>query len=441
MKDFGKYNGKRLCVATSGGADSTALLHFLKNREKEFGFFLSAVHCEHGIRGAESVEDMRFVERFCLERNIPLYIFREDCPARAAREKISLETAAREFRRECFSRLVQENKTDFIATAHHSGDEAETVLFRIARGSALAGACGMKEEEGFYLRPFLRWSKAEILGYVKENGLDYREDGTNADLAYTRNKLRLQVFPLLESAVAGAKDNFARFGFLAAEDEAYLKKQSEKLLIPDPENGRITVAFCEEKALFRRACLAAMRSLGCDRDYTSAHLESAFALQKAERGARLDMPKGVAAEKTETGVSFYRLDEREIFPPVENTEKPFGESGFDGGRYAVSVEKDPPKEDGGVWKILRLDKDKLPTDAVFRFRREGDRIEKFGGGSKSLKKFFNEKKLPVEERAYLPLLAARDSGEVYAVCGVEIAEKVKVTAETDNAVYLLLRKK
>ena len=78
---------------------------------------------------------------------------------------------------------------------------------------------------------------------------------------------------------------------------------------------------------------------------------------------------------------------------------------------------------------------------MFRFRREGDRIEKFGGGSKSLKKFFNEKKLPVEERAYLPLLAARDSGEVYAVCGVEIAEKVKVTAETENAVYLLLRKK
>ena len=83
----------------------------------------------------------------------------------------------------------------------------------------------------------------------------------------------------------------------------------------------------------------------------------------------------------------------------------------------------------------------MPTDAVFRFRREGDRIEKFGGGSKSLKKFFNEKKLPVEERAYLPLLAARDSGEVYAVCGVEISEKVKVTQDTKKTLYIAIEKK
>ena len=88
-----------------------------------------------------------------------------------------------------------------------------------------------------------------------------------------------------------------------------------------------------------------------------------------------------------------------------------------------------------------MDLDKIPKDAVFRFRKDGDRISKFGGTTKSLKKYFNEKKIPVEERAYLPLIASGETGEVYAVCGVEIADCVKVDESTKNAVYIILQKK
>ena len=92
-----------------------------------------------------------------------------------------------------------------------------------------------------------------------------------------------------------------------------------------------------------------------------------------------------------------------------------------------------------AWKTLRLDREKLPKDCVFRFRREGDFIERFGGGKKSLKKFFNEEKIPVDLRGELPLLAQKDGGEVYAVCGVEISEKVKATAESSRVIYLITK--
>ena len=127
--DLRDFSGKTICVAVSGGADSVALLHYLKNLQTEYRYGLCALHCEHGIRGAESVEDMQFVQRLCKAWDIPLFVFVEDCPLRAKREKTSLETAARNFRREKYDALLCEGKADCIATAHHSGDEAETVLF------------------------------------------------------------------------------------------------------------------------------------------------------------------------------------------------------------------------------------------------------------------------------------------------------------------------
>ena len=431
------FSKKKLCVAVSGGVDSTALLHFLKASEKEYGYILSAVHCEHGIRGAESVADQSFVEELCRAWDVPLFVYREDCIARAAREKCSLETAARNFRYERFSDLVKTGKADFIATAHHKSDAAETVVFRIARGASLSGAAGIREQNEFMIRPFLDWSKEEIIAYAKVNGLEFCVDSTNAELIATRNILRLKVFPVLEEVVPNAIENIARFAELAAEDDEFLYEESEKLLLVEKDG--YTVTFCDKKPLFKRACLTAMKALGVDRDYTAAHLEKLFLLQGLERGAKLDMPRGVRAEKTLTGVAFYRQSDEEEMVVSESL--PFTGTGFDGGVYAVNVDRTPPKGVDTAWKTLRIDKEKLPKDAVFRFRKEGDWIERFGGGKKTLKKFFNEEKTPVLERAAIPLIASGRSSEVYAVCGVEISERVKVTEDTQCVLYITIKKK
>ncbi len=437
MKKFDGLFGKRVCVAISGGVDSTALLHYLKSKEKEVGFSLSAVHCEHGIRGEESLLDQAFVQELCKEWNVPLFLFSENCPERAKREKTSLETAARDFRLESYALLIKENKADFIATAHHLSDEAETVLFRLARGTSLSGVKGMEEKSGYLLRPFLDWTKKEILSYAKENSLSYRTDSTNFQTDATRNKLRLNVFPALEEAVGGASVNLARFARYAAEDDALLYEQSEALLTRS-NLGKTLVKFSEQKPLFRRACLMAMKELGIEKDYTAAHLESVFSLQQSEKGARICLPQGVIAQKTEKGIEFFLQESEALLPPAPKTEKPFGLDGFDGGRYAVNVSATPQNET--EWKTLRIDRDKLPKTAVFRFRKEGDEIKSFGG-SKSLKKFFNEKKIPAKERAFLPLIAEKDGKEVFAVCGVEISERVKITNETQSVLYIYLQKK
>ncbi len=437
--DLKGFSGKRICVAVSGGADSVALLHYLKSRENECGYILTAVHCEHGIRGEESLADMRFVQDFCQKLGVELIVYTQDCPARAKREKVSLETAARLFRRECFLRLIDEKKADYIATAHHQNDEAETVLFRIARGASLTGAIGMREVDGTLIRPFLDWKKADILQYVEANRLEYCTDSTNADTEFTRNRLRAEILPALENAVGGATENIARFAEKAAQDDGLLYEYARELLqIADGEDGRVyTVAFHEKKPLFYRACLLAIKGLGLEKDYTSAHLEGVYALQKSERGARLHLPKGIEAVKVETGIRF------QVKTPVcvwqKSAPKSFSLDGFDGGRYEVILSKAPLAADG-AWQILRVDGDKIPKTAVFRFRQDGDFIVRFGGGKKTLKKFFNEEKTPVEAREYLPLIA-EPNGEVYAVCGVEISENVKVDDNTKEILYIAVKRK
>ena len=433
-----KYQGKVICVAVSGGEDSVALLHYLNALKTEYGYTLLAVHCEHGIRGQESLDDMRFVERLCREWGILLYTFQEDCPARAKREKESLETAARNFRYECFSRLVREGKAYAIATAHHKNDEAETVLFRLARGTSLGGMSAMKEESGYLLRPFLSWTKEDITAYVQKNALAYREDKTNLELDATRNKIRLEILPKLEESIPGATGNIARFAELARADDELLCELARELLEQTEEE--FFVRFCDKKPLFTRAVLMALKALGLHKDYTSAHLDSVFALQQSEKGATLDLPKNIRAEKKGDGVYLYVKKPEEIYPALAQ-EKSFSLEGFDGGRYEVIVSNELLADSEEGWKTLRFDKEKLPKKAIFRFRKEGDKIKAFSGDTKTLKKLFNEREIPVKERGYLPLIADEATGEVYAVCGVEISQTIKVDEGTKNVLYISIRKR
>ncbi len=437
MMDLGVFKNKRVCVACSGGVDSTALLHYLLAHAEKYGYTVIAAYCEHGIRGQESLDDLAFVQSLCQKWTVPLYVFREDCPKKAAQEKKSLETAAREFRYTCFQQLIDEGKADYIATAHHLDDDAETVLFRLARGTALSGVGGISSKNGYLVRPFLDKTRKEIEEYAKENGLSYCVDKTNFEKDATRNKLRLDVLPLLEDAVDGATKNIVKFAKTAAEDDAFLQKLAQKLVKKTDEG--ICVTFSEEKPLFTRACLFAMKALGVEKNYQAVHLEALFALQQSERGAKVDLPNHLQAEKGKSCLYFY------IKKDVQYPQKPlpckFSEDGFDGGMYALNCYFSPENVGDYEGKMLKIDLDKLPQDAVFRFRQEGDVFTKFGGGKKSLKKYFNEKKIPVESREYLPLIAQEDGKLVYVIGGVEIADFLKVTAATQRVACLTIRKK
>ena len=436
MMDFSAFQDKKICVAVSGGVDSVSLLHYLKTLENKYGYTLSAVHCEHGIRGEESLADARFVEELCKKWGVSLRTYQENCLDRAKHEKVSLETAARNFRKEVFSSVLDTKQADFIATAHHKNDEAETVLFRLARGTSLSGVGGMSALNGKIIRPFLGWKRAEILAYAKENGLCWREDKTNAETEATRNKLRLEVLPKLEESVHGALDNLVRFASIATEDDEFLYEQAKEL-VKFGEN-EVFVAFCDKKPLFRRACLLALKKLGVEKDYTALHLENGYELQFLQRGAKQTFPCGVEAERKESCLRFYKKEEVKW---EKGEELPFDQNGFDGGRYALKCSFAPFEGEKNDWKTLRADLEKIPSGAVFRFRKEGDFMLCYGGNTKTLKKLFNEKKIETAEREYLPLIADKESGEVYAVGGVEISDKIKVTENTQKTVYLKMEKK
>lgn len=414
-----QYRGKRVCVALSGGADSVCLLHHFFCGAQENAITLTALTCEHGIRGAQSLADLRFAEELCARWNVPLFIFRRDVPSFAAQHKIGLEEAGRMFRRECFDAVLKEGKADLIATAHHRDDYAETVLFRLARGTSLAGMKVFSEQ---YARPLLNVGRAEIRTYLAEHGLKYTEDASNEDTAYTRNALRHTVLPRLEACVAGAKRNLVAFARLAAKDDDYLQSlaaaalRGEEVLrlvadLPDP--------------IFYRAAVLALKRMGAECDYTQALLGEIAALRALQSGKKICLPNGIMAIREQDEIVFYRPRQ------IPNGEIPFACGTFLFGDYAVTA------GEGVCEEGLRFDWDAVPCGSVIRARREGDVITPFSGQKKTLKKYLTDKKIPARIGRGLPLLAYEN--EILAVIGLEISDAVKLTEKTVRHGYLVCR--
>ncbi len=412
-----KYEGKRVATAVSGGADSVCLLQVFYENAALYHIKLSAITCEHGIRGEESLRDLEFVKAFCAERKIPLFVFFADVPARAKESGRGLEEEGRAFRYECFEKILSEGKADVVATAHHEGDLAETVLFRLARGTSLTGINAIRERGGI-VRPFLGVTKEEILDYLKERKIPYVTDETNDDERYSRNAVRKNVLPALEEIVHGAGAHIAGFARRAGEDDDYLQSLAECAI--RRERGEIFIPADLPRPLFLRAAVTAIIELG-GRDYGEKLLLEIEKLTDLQSGRKVIF-RGAEAVKEGNQIVFYRPCERFA------GEFPFAEGVFEMGKFRTTIGK--TQKQGALY----ADFDKFPAGCVLRTRREGDRFAPFSGKEKPLKKFLTDKKIPARIGAELPLVAKGDT--VYAILGVEISEQVKVTEETKRLVYL-----
>ena len=190
--------GDKIIVGVSGGADSVCLLFLLKNLRPKWQLSLEVVHIEHGIRGKESLEDADFVEKLCREWEVPFYLFRRDIPLLSKEWRCSQEEAGRRARYEAFEEVRVKTGADKIAVAHNQDDRAETILFHLARGSALRGLCGIFPVRDHIIRPLLCLKRTEIEEILINAGLSWRTDATNQEEIYTRNKIRLQILPLIK---------------------------------------------------------------------------------------------------------------------------------------------------------------------------------------------------------------------------------------------------
>ncbi len=417
---------RRVLAAVSGGADSVALLRLLCLARDEGFLTLRAAHYEHGIRGEDSLADMRFVQELCEKLGVELVTGRGSVPEEAARAGEGLESCARRLRHTFLEEARKEQGCELIALAHHRRDRAETVLMHILRGSGLSGAAAMPRLSGTAVRPLIDFSPEEIKEYLNAIRQDWREDATNLIPDNPRNALRLRVMPLLRELYPGCEEALCRFAELAGEDDKALEGdvnfQGKKLLGFFAGIGVIDIYW--NKALVRRAV---------KRVYPGADFDAVQrALDAENRRAYADLGEGYRAwgdhESLFIVPPFVRPGPCALRVPGLS-ELP--------GLWRISAEKCEPvfEKRNGSEQVLRAD---ALRGACLRLREEGDYIAPLGmgGKTKSLGDYLTDKRSSLPLRDRLPLIAR--GKEILWVPFFGISERAKILPG-DDAVRLTLK--
>ncbi len=290
--------GDRVLVAVSGGADSIALLTLFIAVQPALGCTLAVVHCNFGLRGAESDADEAFVRESARLMGLPCFVRQFDTLTSAAACRRSVEEEARVLRYGYFQELIEREGYTKVATGHHVGDNAETMLFNLFRGVTLPSLRGIRSRRGCIIRPLLFMHRAEIELYLVQQGIGFRTDATNADDRYDRNFIRNRVIPLIEERFRGRfLPSMQRLSEQSGELEAFLELYFDRLLagIPELSTGqgwlgvealRQLTAF-EQKEVFKRA----LSELGLSID--SAVLSRLTGLLGLQPGRRVELSRGI----------------------------------------------------------------------------------------------------------------------------------------------------
>ncbi len=422
-----KYKGAgKLGVAVSGGVDSMTLLHLVLSCVQPENVVV--LNVEHGIRGEASVSDSDFVHEYAKSRGVAFIQRSVSVPKQCEASGRSEETEARLARHEFFADMLDRAVVDFVLLAHNEGDNTESVLMHVLRGAGCKGLLGMKEEDGKYLRPLLGVSRSKIEAYAAENGIPFVVDASNANSKYNRNFLRNEILPLIRKRydVDGAVKKLSEN---ATADEEYI---CSSICFDDyvkSENDCVTLdlkAFQLAPALNSRLIFECARRLGRFCDVTAKHVDAVRSLSMAENGKRVDLGNLLTAAREYDCITFYACDDESEADEVEFS---IGFTSFGNGAIEIY-----PCDAVSQKDKLIIDSDKVPYGSVIRCRRNGDVFKPFGGGTKKLKEYLIDKKIPLRKRDKMPLLCYNE--KVLAIFGVEISDEVKITEKTVNAVEL-----
>ena len=404
-------------LALSGGADSSALLHMLLCA----GVPVRAAHVNHGIRGAAADRDEAFCRALAGKYGIPLSVLRADVPAIASADGTGLEEAARGVRYGFFRREMEQHGIPILATAHNADDNLETLLFHVVRGSGPRGGCGIPpvrpfDESGKFVivRPILGMTKDEVFAYCRANGINYVTDETNADTAYSRNRLRSNVLPELKKLNPDASGAALRFCEMLREDNSYLDAQAASLA-DGTDNADALAALPD--AILSRTLVTECRRAGAEPAY--AHVRALMLALRAGRGS-VALPGGITAHVGD-GRLIFRADARlrradtPQYPAPACVPLRFGENRVPGCAGTLVVSDDAKKCNKscrGIYNLsinVSLNIDTIIEGLFIRPRQPGDRI-RIGGMSKSIKKLLCDAHTPLdaETRRALPVVCDRE---------------------------------
>ena len=455
-------SANRVLLAVSGGADSTALLYSMHALRAEgvFAAELLCAHLNHQLRGAEADADERFVVEQTAELGLGLKTRRLDVRGFARRNKLSIETAARQLRLESMMEIAEQENCDCIATAHQKDDNAETILQRLIRGTGLRGLGGIWPERTFvgkvrFVRPMLSVTRQEVVEYLQGRKLRWRKDRTNQDCSFRRNYIRHRLLPALQ---ADCLDSLAELlSDLAERARAYYgivctQADSAWAESADCESGRIalnlqsflTLAPPVKVELVRRS----LHALGSgERDLKQQHYEAVLDLAERHVGGRTtELPGGFVARRDYSKLVFGQARDGPQRPNEATAQlKVPGRTRF--GQYMVKASiirtqhfpmdfcfrsNDTARQQG---RIERFDLHSLAPPLVVRHRRAGDRFVPLGlGAEKKVGKFLSDARLRKEEREKTLVVADRE--KVIWVWPVRMSELAKVSDSTRDILQL-----
>ncbi|MGM9619510.1 MAG: tRNA lysidine(34) synthetase TilS [Oscillospiraceae bacterium] len=432
--------GGLLLCAVSGGLDSVCLLHFLRGLAEKEGFRLAAAHYNHRLRGEDSEADARFVEELCARWGVPCVAGEGEVKQTAAERGWSLEEAARNCRYDFLRRTAEALGAERIATAHQAEDNAETVLLQLIRGAGSEGAGGIPPVRGPFVRPFLTVSRRELEGYAAAYDLPYREDASNADLRFARNRIRHEVMPVLTELNPNAAQAIGRAAAVRRQESELLSRIAEMELgelREEPDGcGAARRRFREtEPCLIPRMLGLLLERAGAGRkDITGRHFEAMERLVLTGRdGAELSLPGGYVA--CNRGESFW------IRRRGQETAQPCllgpGET-VRWGDYRISCEicaENFLKNRDTI--ALKYDMMLLSPLTVGPWDRRQGLSLPGGRGRRSLKRLFAEAGLSCEERERTPVFYAGGRACAAALLG---ADEDFLPGEGEAALVLTIKK-
>ncbi len=418
-RDFSLFDGcKKILVALSGGADSCCLLLSLWENREKYGFSLCALHVNHGIRGKEADRDEDFARNLCQKYGIEFFCEKADVPLLSRQSGLSEELCARNVRYGLFEKYCREHSFDAVAVAHNAGDNAETVLFNLARGTALKGLCGIPPKRAltqtsFIIRPLIYVSRTEIEECLKEKGQDFVTDSTNLSDDYTRNFLRHEVIPALRKINPSFENSVLRSAGILRQDEDYLEKTARSYHTKD-----LRILSGLDRCILTRV----IRNLYCevsDEMPLFSHIDALvdkiyYFKYKPSLRCSLSFPDGKKAY-IENGILSFREDTRKKEIPLSfNISLCEGINIIDGTDFLVYLSyKDSTQlpqfithNNEIIYKKYTTDylySDKIFSGLCAKSRSCGDKIL-HNGINKSLKRLMCQMKTPSLDRFSLPVI-------------------------------------
>ncbi len=474
----------RLVVAVSGGPDSATLLDLLFRLRPKYDLRLSVAHLNHGLRGREADLEAEWVKKFASKLGIPVISDTFNVSALAKEKRLSLEEAGRRARYDFLEEVANRMGASKIALAHTASDQAETLLMRLMRGSGLDGLSAIPPIRDKIIRPLIEVFRGEIQDYCRENSLQPCFDSSNMETSFLRNRVRLNLIPYLSQEYG---DQIERILFqttnLLRQDSEYLKKETERVFRSVLEEKRSEgLVLNEEKlsclhpALQRRVLRKAIEKIKGDlKEIAFDHIVSIVELYETKKPGQLDLPHGLAIRHRYGNLLIKKGKEKSltfvrnlVIPGTTKlTELNLAlDTELISASSEVSPQKDRPKRLGqqfissGRWGSLRslasvkkiksdqisdfpepeawFDLDKLEKPLYLRTREDGDRFHPLGmKGSKKIKDFFIDVKIPLEQRKRIPLLISKD--KLVWIVGYRIDERFRVDEDTRSILKVRIR--